>query len=133
MSIWDTVKEEFGDGPKVPSRSDFTTYFGYAGGEVLGSFPTAQAARDAGATTSEINFNSDGFEAARNAYHAFSRARAAEWRKRVRELNTHVNDATFDAALALAEERGHSYGLTEVEGHLDDYITFAEKVIAANK
>lgn len=56
-----------------------------------------------------------------------------EWLNYLRSEYNHVNEETFDVCYSMAYDRGHSYGYNEVQSHLSDYISFAERIIQANK
>lgn len=131
MSIYDQVKAEIGDGPKMAIRGDFKTFFGYARGSFIGQFPSKADAIAAGAVTVEDNFDETGYRAAQDAYHKHWNAVSSVWRDRLRALNPHLNDKVFDIVFALAEEDGHSSGHAEVENYIDKYADFAQRVLAA--
>jgi hypothetical protein len=133
MSIYDTVKAEIGDGPSYAARSDYTKYFGYAGGKSLGQFDSIADANKAGAKSTEKTFDEEGYRAADKAYRDHQGAIQTEWYNRVRAEYPEVNDAVFSAAYSLAYDRGHSSGYGEVELYISDYVEFAVKVIEASK
>ena len=131
MSIYDDVKAEFGAGPAYANKSDFTTVFGYKGGQVIGEFPNKADATAAGATVTESNFDDIAFRAAQTAYHDHQAKISAEWNARVRAQYPEVNDAVFALVSAKAWQDGHSSGHGEVEIYTSDYVDFAMQVIEA--
>jgi hypothetical protein len=133
MSYYSEIKAAAGEGPPYARREAFTTIYGYAAGNTLGSFPSVAAAKKAGATVTDTAIDKDAFDAAKKARADFDNKITADWLARVRADYPSVNDALFDAAYSLAYERGHSYGYDEVEGHIDEYLTFALKVIEISK
>jgi hypothetical protein len=133
MSLYDTVRAEYNDAPPYAQRDAFTSYFGYAGGVSLGSFPTIADATSAGAKSTEKVFDAAGFKAAQDALADYNKMVNADYMTRLRVQHPEVNDAVFDLAYAYAWDRSHSYGNNEVEIILDDVIDLAVKVIAAAK
>ncbi len=132
MSIYETVKAEFGPAPAYPRKPDFTTVYGYAKGQTLGSFPDAAAATKAGAVTTEKVVDDAGFEAASVAYRDFNSRVIAEWQSRMK-FDLGLTDEVFNVIYAEAYDRGHSAGYSEVELEVNNLADFAAKIIAASK
>lgn len=133
MSIYDQVVADMGIGPKYTSRKDYTKYFGYAAGNVIGKFDSTDEAKKAGAATTEKVFDKDAYDAANDAYRAHNTNIMQEWTRRLKVEHSEVNEATFNILYAAAYDDSHSYGLHEVEQKLGDYVELANKIIAAQE
>ena len=133
MSIYDDIKAEMGDAPKYPSKSDFTRVFGYAAGKPIGDFSSKSEAVAAGAKSTETVVDEAGFKAARDAFGEHNAAISKAWYAAVRAEHPEVSDEVFAKVHAMAYERGHSSGYGEVEIYIDEYVDFANDIIAASK
>jgi hypothetical protein len=131
MSIYEDIKTAAGAAPAYPHKNEFTSVFGYAYGQSIGSFPNKAAAEKAGAKTTEAAFDAPAFDAAKALYDAHYSAILTEWKARVRAEYPEINDKVFALIDGLAYEDGHSAGYHEVELYIDKYAEFAKAVIAA--
>lgn len=131
MTLYDEIKAKHGDGPKWASRSDHTSYYGYAGGKTLGTFDTVQAAKDAGAVSTEKVFDEAAFKAAQAAHTAHQNMITSEWCDEMKN-DSGLSDEVFALVYAMAYERAHSAGYNEVELYVDVYTDFATSIIKAS-
>lgn len=132
MRSYTDIKASF---PEIPykSRGDFTAYFGYTKGAVLGSFPSKQAAIDAGATTTEKNIDEDGYRAWQAEYRNFNDRVMAAFQKEVRDQYPEMSDAMFNHIWQAAYDHGHNAGHDEVAAYFDTFYDFAMKVVEISK
>ncbi len=121
--------------PEVPykNRSEFVTYFGYSKGSVIGTFPTKQAATEAGATTTEKHLDEESYNAWRTNYRDFNDRVMAAWQKEVRDEYPPMTDAMFNHIWQTAYENGHSSGHEEVAVHFNNLYDFAMTAVEINK
>lgn len=129
MNFYKEVVEKHGPGPSMPSRKDFMKYYGYRKGEFLGVFGSQVSAEQAGALTTEKDFDEAGYQQAVKAHRDHQTAITEEWMAKLREYHSEVSAAIFDACYGKAYEAGHSSGYYEVELKLHDEIDFAVKII----
>lgn len=134
-STYDKIKAEMGPTPPYAARADFKKFHGYAFGKPIeGSpFATAEAAKKAGANTTEPEVDEEGFRAAQKAYSDHMVAVGAAWEDAMRKQHPEVSDEVFAIVSSEAYRQHHSYGYSEVENQLPDMIDFAVRIITASR
>jgi hypothetical protein len=56
-----------------------------------------------------------------------------EWYKLHREQYAHINDAQYNVIYSLAWDKGHAYGLSEVELYFSDFYDLCVDYVKAGK
>lgn len=122
-------------GLSKPGKMAFTTYFGYARGQILsgpidGRFATANDAVNAGACSTETYFDEPAFQAALQSYQKLNALVSKAFHDELRAEYSEISDKIFDIAYSWAYEDGHAYGMDEVANYMIGYVDRAMSVVS---
>ena len=115
-----------------PRPEPVKAVWGYAKGEVLGSFDNSSDALKANATTTETYIkNQEEVDNWRDARTAKLHALSVKWMDDLRQEYSHISDGVYDIIYRKAYDDSHSVGYDEVASKLDDLSDFAIEIIKA--
>lgn len=113
-------------GVKYPSKSDYTTYFAYKGGESK-RFDTYEEAKQF-SNNVESNVDKNAYEVARKAYNQVSSEAEAKviqaMKKELGYSDSEKDNEVFNFIYGKADSKGHSSGFNEIYNYLLDYDDF---------
>lgn len=123
-------------GVKYPSKSDYTTYFAYKGGESK-RFDTYDEAKQF-SNNIESNVDEQAYKAARAEYNRISsEAEAKVIQAMKNEIGGYGDNERdkklFDLAYGKAYEDGHHSGFNEIYNYLLDYDDLIQRVLGIIK
>lgn len=123
-------------GVQYPSKSDYTTYFAYKGGESK-RFDTYEEAKQF-SNNVESNVDKNVYEVARKAYNQVSsEAEAKVIQAMKNEIGGYGDNERdkklFDLAYGKAYEDGHHSGFNEIYNYLLDYDDLIQRVLGIIK
>ena len=105
-------------------------WYAYKNGECK-QFPSRKEALTFSENVERSELNPEEYKEKLKLYHEDQRKVLNFWISEMRK-EFHVHDNIFDICYAEAYDRGHSYGYDEVYNHMNDTVSFANKVIEAN-
>lgn len=135
---FDQMYRDFIDeaGVKYPSKSDYTTYFAYKGGESK-KFDNYEEAKKF-SNNIESNVDEQAYKAARAEYNRISsEAEAKVIQAMKNEIGGYGDNERdkklFDLAYGKAYEDGHHSGFNEIYNYLLDYDDLIQRVLGIIK
>jgi hypothetical protein len=134
VSIFASVLAEYGEGPPLPQRHDFSFVYGYYHGASLGMFPNEKAAIDAGASIFEVVIDEVALKAARDAHHNHDTILKTVWQQRLRAHYQQMYsfpDKAMDVMFVTAFNNDLNSTYEDVERRLHALLVTVQSVIAA--
>ncbi len=135
MNKYDVYKKAqtntVGPEPKYPLQSDYSVFYAYKGGKVIGQFSTESEAK-AHSDIVEKVVDTKAYKKEQNKYTKWNQDVFDMWFHDLRNLYSNLNDNTFNLIYTEAYVRGHSAGHDEVASYMAGYADMAERIIKHN-